>query len=193
MRIKSLRGGFYCVVFCISISHSAFAQLRVTVDGGADPMSRDGSTWGKALSAADLADALGPVVLYGQPKGNNEYWLKAGAYPGLTLHKGTKILGGFEGIENTSAERNPALNPTYLGTVVISKYFIYPTPDGGSVPKFPDAVVVDGCNIMADSIALILGGGPDYPRRALATPLLWSGVAESAFVRCNVEYKRGGG
>lgn len=172
MRIQSLRWPFYCIALHIALCCSCLGQLRVTVDGGdPDPSNRDGSTWGKALSASDLADALGPVVLYGQPKGNNEYWLKAGAYPGLTLHKGTKILGGFEGIENTSTERNPTLNPTFLGTVVISKYFVYPTPDGGSVPEFPDAVAVDGCTIMADSTALILGGGPDYPTDQ-GTPLI---------------------
>src|SRR4051794_9010709 len=86
----------------------AGAQVYVTPGGGIqDP--KNGSDWDHAISASELAQRLGWTAVVPDP-GSAEFWLKAGSYPELHLHKGTALYGGFDGTEKTREARDPSKN-----------------------------------------------------------------------------------
>ena len=146
-------------------SPPAKAQVRVTVNGG-QPIAdqNDGSSWEKALSARQLALRLTRSVNAGEPNGEEEYWVAAGTYFELWLHKGTKIYGGFDGTELFRGERDPANNVTSIPGVHFEGYTVTIAVDGSPdtiVPEWPDGgTLIDGCQLSSAGETVRMGASP---------------------------------
>lgn len=143
---------------------TANGQVRVTTSGGGDPSLNDGSSWERALSAAQLAQRLGPETTGGSL---GEYWLAMGAYSDLWLHRGVKIYGGFKGNEQSRGERDPALNQTTLMGVSLKTYTVRTVQGEFVEQQNPDeGVLVDGCVFVptdtAPGLALSFSSGVNY-------------------------------
>ncbi len=90
-------------VACIGLAASSAtaATLHVSTSGGGDC-----SSWAQpcSLSAALSAASSGDQI-----------WVKAGTYSGpITLANGTKLIGGFNGMELVASASNPTANVTIL-------------------------------------------------------------------------------
>jgi Right handed beta helix region len=158
----------FTMLLVVAILPAAAQGLKVTTSGGQpNPNQNDGSTWDKALSAAQLAQRLTDYVFNGDPDGSGEYWLAKGAYPGLWLHRGTVILGGFAGAETTKFERDPSTNiVTIAGTTIAGYHQFVVGSDGHGdyVLLWPDGgTQVDGCTIYTGGSAMLLGNSDAYP------------------------------
>ncbi|MBL8746409.1 MAG: hypothetical protein JNK58_08650 [Phycisphaerae bacterium] len=106
--------------FAAAISPAASAAV-IRVNAGS-PVLGNGASWAQAMP--HLSDALAAA----QP--GDEIWVVTGSYrpdtsgntpagtndrnASFTMKNGVRILGGFAGTETSSAQRNPAANPTIL-------------------------------------------------------------------------------
>ena len=109
----STRASLAAVLFAGAfLATSAHAQVRYV--NAARPSDGGGTSWADAYKS--LANALTAAGTY------TEVWVAAGTYTPaasnrsatFTLRNNTAILGGFDGTETSSAQRDPAAHTTTL-------------------------------------------------------------------------------
>ena len=131
---------------CCALPPALAQGLKVTPGGGADPALNDGSKWEKALSAAQLAAMLDDHLIDGPDGAGQEFWLMAGVYPTLLLHKGTQIYGGFAGTESARGQRDPEKNQTIIPKVIFGQYWV--SRPGSLVYECSgEGTRLDGCTV----------------------------------------------